>query len=86
MASRYAILPHTGDHREARLARRGLEFNQPLSTLPTFKPLDSSPPGNTAMSFFTVDRPNIILETVKKAEKNSQIVLRLWVRCLVKRN
>jgi alpha-mannosidase len=82
---RYAVLPHAGDHRDAKLTRRGFEFNQPLIVAPTFDPLTALDKPSV-LSFFSVDKDNIILETVKKAEKSHDIIIRLWVRSRCSKN
>ncbi len=72
----YAILPHAGDHAEARVVRRAHEFNVPLAaTMP--RPRKGSLP--KACAFFEVDSPSVVLDTVKRAEDGSDaLVLRLY--------
>jgi len=75
---RYGLFPHVGSHTDANLARVGYEFNSPLYVAPAGRGGSS---GTTqGISLFSVDARNIILETVKKAEKDDGIVIRLWVR------
>lgn len=84
---KYGILPHAGSHADAQLARRGLEFNCPVSLVTAagetsvaslFEAVSSAPP---------MAPPTLILETVKAPEpepinskfaKGNWIILRLW--------
>ncbi|MHC4915465.1 MAG: alpha-mannosidase [Planctomycetota bacterium] len=71
----YALLPHAGTWREALTVRAGLEMNVPTRTL--FAPrgrggLDRS------HSFFSVDAGNVIIETVKRAERSDALTVRLY--------
>ena len=84
---KYGVLPHAGSHADAQLARRGLEFNCPVTLasgvgLPPatslFEAAASAPP---------LPPPTLILETVKAPETESRhsrfssgnwIIVRLW--------
>lgn len=67
----YALYPHKETWRAARTVQEAYKLNQP-----TFSILGGIP-GNHA-SFVKVDQPNIIIETVKKAEDGSGIIIRLY--------
>jgi alpha-mannosidase len=65
----YAIYPHAGDWRSGGVVAEGFRFNVPI----LFAPRLSEP-----MSFASVDDPNLVLDTIKKAEDGDGIVLRLY--------
>jgi alpha-mannosidase len=65
----YAIVPHAGGWREAGIVGEALCFNVPLRIGP-----GERAPG----SLFRVDDPNLVLDTVKRAEGSDAIVLRLY--------
>lgn len=67
---RYALYPHTGSLVDAQVVRRAIEFNSP------FRILQGSVPG--PLSWFGVDSPHVILETVKKAEDSEALIVRLY--------
>ena len=64
----YALLPHAGGWREAGVVAEGLRFNAPLRWV------DVAPTG----SFASVDDANLVLDTVKRAERSDALVLRLY--------
>ena len=66
----YAILPHAGDWRDAGVVAEGYAFNVPL--------LATKGPPDEARSFASVDTPNLVIDTIKKAEDDDSIVLRLY--------
>lgn len=75
----YSILPHAGDYIEAETVRRAYELNVPLKCIA----LESKTTVSEAalpheMSFFSVDAPNVILETVKRAENSEDTIIRLY--------
>jgi alpha-mannosidase len=65
----YAVLPHTSGWREAGVVEEAIRFNAPLrwgagtSSLP---------------SLAAVDDPNLVLDTIKRAEDSDALVLRLY--------
>ncbi|HEY1370544.1 MAG TPA: glycoside hydrolase family 38 C-terminal domain-containing protein [Gaiellaceae bacterium] len=63
----YALLPHAGGWREAGVVAEALRFNVPLRRL-------ASGPA----SFASVDDPNLVLDTIKRAEDSDGLVLRLY--------
>jgi len=68
---KYALLLHGGDFRDADVPRMGYNFNVPLQV--------AISSGDVNASYFGVDSPNIILESVKKAEdSNKHLIVRLW--------
>jgi alpha-mannosidase len=71
---RFAIYPHAGDWRAAHTERRATEYNTPLVSAP-----EGPHPGplGRAVSFASVDAPNVELTWVKRAEDSEALVLRL---------
>jgi alpha-mannosidase len=68
---RYALLPHEGDLRDAGVIEEGLRFNVPMIV----KASDAAP---AEVSFFNVSSPNVIIDTVKKAEDSDHLIVRLY--------
>ena len=68
---RYALMPHGGDFRAAGVVREAAAFHQPLRIV-------AADPGRLSASFFRVDRPGLVIETVKKAEDTDALVVRLY--------
>ncbi|MCS6770940.1 MAG: glycosyl hydrolase-related protein [Kiritimatiellae bacterium] len=66
----FALFPHTGSIAEAGVVRRAHEFNTPLLVAPGA--------ASGSRSWFTVDSPHLILDTVKKAEDSDALILRLY--------
>jgi alpha-mannosidase len=71
----YALYPHQGDHLEGRVSRQGYELNYPLSMMQLPRNVGKLTP---AASLLTVEPENIIIETVKKAEDSSALIIRLY--------
>ena len=75
----YAICPHAGGWREAGVVAEAARFNHPLrwaSAKGESVTVTQSPLG--AASFAAVDDPNLVLDTIKRAEKSDAVVLRLY--------
>ena len=71
----YSLLPHPGDFRLGQVVNQGYALNNPLQVVPT----DAHPgPLPKSKSFFQVDRQGVVIETVKKAEKENAIIVRLY--------
>lgn len=71
----YSLYPHAGDHAAGGVARAGYELNVPLRVLagsPGGGPLASS------VSWFRVDTPDVVIETVKQAEDGQGVIVRLY--------
>ena len=68
---RYALLPHAGDFRTAGVIEEGYRFNVPLSLKAT-----SAAPAE--VSFFSVSSPNVVIDTVKKAEDSDAVIVRMY--------
>jgi alpha-mannosidase len=67
----YALLPHAGGWREAGVVAEAACFNHPLRW-------GESVPGTQSRSFASVDDPNLVLDTIKRAEDSAALVLRLY--------
>ena len=74
-AFRYALYPHPGDHVEAGTVRRAAEFNAPLRANIVPSRAGELP---ATCSFFSVDSPYVVLDTVKKAEDDDGLIVRLY--------
>jgi alpha-mannosidase len=66
---RFALYPHAGDLAVAETVRRAHAFNNSLRLAKGY----SEP-----LSWFETDSPNLVLESVKKAEENDAIIVRLY--------
>ena len=65
----YAVMPHAGGWREAGVVAEAARFATPLRWTPgTAQP----------RSWLSVDDPNLVLDTVKRAEDSDALVLRLY--------
>jgi len=64
----YAVMPHSGGWQEAGVVAEAARFETPLRWSP------AAP----ARSFFAIDDPNLVLDTVKRAEDSDSLVLRLY--------
>jgi alpha-mannosidase len=68
---RYALLPHNGNFREAGVINAAQAFNVPMIVCST-----ATDPAQR--SFFTVNQPGIIIDTVKQAEDSKAVIVRLY--------
>jgi alpha-mannosidase len=74
----YAVMPHSGNWQEAGVVAEAFKFNYPLvwteSRVESQDTKDTAP----AQSFAHVNDPNLVLDTIKKAEDSDDIVVRLY--------
>ena len=63
----YALLPHAGGWREAGVRAEAIRFNAPVRWTDGIGP-----------SFASVDDPDLVLDTIKRAEDSDALVLRLY--------
>jgi len=73
----YSLLPHADDFRQGGVIRHGYELNTPLLA----RPVRTARIGIGALvsqSFFSVDAPNVVIETIKQAEEGKGVVVRLY--------
>jgi alpha-mannosidase len=68
---RYALFPHAGGPQTGGVIPAAAAFNQPLRVHRS-----SAPAGSR--SFFAVDHPGVVLDTVKKAEDSDDLILRIY--------
>ena len=71
----YALLPHAGDLFDAGVIREAYAFNQPLDAVAIKKQEGTLP---DTFSLVSCDAPNVIVETVKKAESSDDMIVRLY--------
>jgi alpha-mannosidase len=64
----YALFPHVGGWRDAGVVAEAIRFNAPMRW--------TSREGSA--SFASVDDPNVVLDTIKRAEDSDEFVLRLY--------
>ena len=71
----YSLLPHIGSLYDASVIRQAYSFNQPLMGMAV-----AANRGTVAEQFSlaSCDRENIIIDTVKKAEADSGLIVRLY--------
>lgn len=72
----YSLLPHMGDFREAEVIREAYSLNQPLEAIKAVAKEAGMMPDT--YSLVSCNLPNIMLETVKKAEADDSMILRLY--------
>ena len=70
-----SLVPHSGSLYNAGVIREAYSFNQPLETLP-ISPATGSLPDR--FSLISCPQDNIVVETVKKAQADNGIILRLY--------
>jgi alpha-mannosidase len=68
---RYGLFPHASTLQQAEVTRQGYDFNVPLIV----QPMDGKA---GEVSFFSIDSPSVIIDTIKKAEDSDAIILRLY--------
>ena len=62
----FALFPHAGNWRDAGVVAEAYRFNHPLR------------PGNLTGSFATVNTPNLVIDTIKRAEDSAALIVRLY--------
>jgi alpha-mannosidase len=66
---KYAILPHRGTLNQSAVVRAGFNFNSPLCLVNGFAELPK---------ISVAGAPNVVLETIKKSEDGSDLILRAY--------
>ncbi len=75
---KYSLFPHTGSWDERTIAE-AYALNDPMIVYqPDAQKSEAGVPENEAESFVKVDQPNIVIETVKKAEDGHGFIIRLY--------
>lgn len=67
----YSLYPHTGNHINGGVVRAGYELNIPIQVVP------GEPIGQVG-SFVRVEGDGVLIEAIKKAEENDNIIIRLY--------
>lgn len=67
---RFALYPHQGSLQSAGVVEQAYAFNLPLLAVAAGKP--------EQRSFFSVDNPAAVIDTVKKAEEGDSLIIRLY--------
>ncbi len=67
----YSLLPHEGDWKEGRTVDESFNINVPMRVA------DHGKQGET-YSFMNVDKNNVVLETIKKAEDGNGVIVRIY--------
>lgn len=70
----YHLLPHIGDYRQADTVNKAYNINNPLFAVK----LNSNTFEETEYSLISVDKKNIIVETIKPSENNNCLIFRLY--------
>ena len=71
----YSLLPHPGDFRAGRVVEQAYALNIPPSIVLIRPHAGPMPP---EASLFSVNRAGIVIEAIKKAEREDEIVVRLY--------
>ncbi|MFQ3549177.1 MAG: alpha-mannosidase [Armatimonadota bacterium] len=72
----YSIMPHSGDYISANVVRLGYQMNVPMRAVNVKGSAKGTTPADK--SFMSIDAENVIIETVKKAEREDTIVVRVY--------
>jgi alpha-mannosidase len=71
----YSIIPHTGKLADTDVHVQAYYLNAPMTAVPAAGECDTLP---TAFSALSLDKDNVICETVKNAERGEGTVIRLY--------
>ncbi len=71
----YSIIPHRGNYIDADIVRKAYAFNNPMIAKEINNINGNLPQG---FSLVNTDSKNIIIDTVKKAENNDNVIFRLY--------
>ena len=71
----YSIYPHMGDWREANTAIQAYNLNNPLVTI-----VEDAHSGilDKELSFVNIDKENVMIEVIKKAEDTQDLIIRVY--------
>lgn len=71
----YSIYPHTGDYKEAGTVKMAYNLNVPL-----YSKVEEAHEGSleSKSSLVKVDKDNVIIEVIKKAEDSDELVIRMY--------
>ncbi len=71
----YSLLPHVGDFRQSGVINEAYALNQPISAACVEKNNGTIP---ETFSLVSCDKENLIVETVKKAEADDSMIVRMY--------
>ena len=71
----YSLMPHSGDFREAGVVQAAYDLNEPMTAVLVQKHNGTLP---VRWSLVSVAGPDVVLETVKKAEDSDGLVFRMY--------
>ncbi len=74
----YSLYPHAGDHVAGEVARQAYELNIPLSLIKRKRAVASKTILPSRYSMIAIDQKNVIVETIKKAEADDGIIIRMY--------
>jgi alpha-mannosidase len=72
----YSLLPHSGDWRTGRVAEEAYDLNTPL--IPGYAPGNGTGSIPAEVQFASVSPGNLMIETIKQAENDDSVVLRVY--------
>lgn len=75
---RYALYPHAGNYVDAEVVNRAYEFNVPARV---FNAAAKTGKRATLESFITCNRTNVIVDSIKRAEDDDDMIVRLYEAC-----
>ncbi|MDR3689169.1 MAG: glycoside hydrolase family 38 C-terminal domain-containing protein [Fimbriimonas sp.] len=73
---RYAIVPHSGDWKQANIVEKAADFNQPL--IEATVPFDAKGAAPLQYSPVSVTDPNLVPTCLKKSEDGGDLVVRMY--------
>ncbi|CAM4463951.1 alpha-mannosidase [Paenibacillus endophyticus] len=73
----YSLYPHQGNHVQAEIYKRGYELNIPLKAEAASR-TESASKLAPLLTILSADHPNVMVETVKKAEDGDDLIVRLY--------
>jgi alpha-mannosidase len=71
----YSLLPHSGDISTGKVIEEAYAVNVPLRTVVMPQQKGQLPASG---SFFSIDRPGVVIEVVKNAEDGSGVIVRMY--------
>ncbi len=71
----YSLLPFADDYRDAGVIEQAYSLNQPMEVMEIGAHTGDLPEN---YSFISCDKPNVIMETVKKAENDDSMIVRMY--------
>jgi len=72
---KYVLYPHKGDWRQGGTVQKAYVLNKPLVASNIEKQTGKNP---DAFSLISCDKENVVIETVKKAENDNSVIVRLY--------